>query len=84
MRAARVDGKLSVAGAIAQLLAEMWARLCFGVLGTANFKITYALCGAGACSTSRRDMREMRQAWEMPMRVFRTSSFLSAFILVRG
>jgi acetolactate synthase I/II/III large subunit len=47
MRAARVDGKLSVAGAIAQLLAEMGARRCFGVLGTANFKITDALCGAG-------------------------------------
>jgi thiamine pyrophosphate-dependent acetolactate synthase large subunit-like protein len=47
MRAARVDGKLSVAGAIAQLLAEMGARRCFGVLGTANFKITDALCDAG-------------------------------------
>lgn len=47
VRAARVDGKLSVAGAIAQLLAEMGARRCFGVLGTANFKITDALCGAG-------------------------------------
>jgi acetolactate synthase I/II/III large subunit len=42
-----VDGKLSVADAIARLLAKMGARRCFGVLGTANFKITDALCGAG-------------------------------------
>ena len=38
---------MSGAGAIAQVLAEMGARRCFGVLGTANFKITDALCGAG-------------------------------------
>jgi thiamine pyrophosphate-dependent acetolactate synthase large subunit-like protein len=47
MRGAMVDGKLSVADAIARLLAKMGARRCFGVLGTANFKITDALCGAG-------------------------------------
>ena len=41
------NGKLSVASAIARLLAKMGARRCFGVLGTANFKITDALCGAG-------------------------------------
>jgi thiamine pyrophosphate-dependent acetolactate synthase large subunit-like protein len=40
------DG-MSVASAIARLLAQMGARRCFGVLGTANFKITDALCGAG-------------------------------------
>ena len=33
----------TVAVAIAELLAKMGARRCFGVLGTANFKITHAL-----------------------------------------
>src|SRR5437899_5569680 len=37
----------TVAAVIAQDLASYGARRCFGLLGTANFKISHALVGAG-------------------------------------
>src|SRR5258708_11895339 len=37
----------TVAAAIARDLAAFGARRCFGLLGTANFKISHALAGAG-------------------------------------
>jgi thiamine pyrophosphate-dependent acetolactate synthase large subunit-like protein len=40
-------GNTTVAAAIARDLAAFGARRCFGLLGTANFKISHALVGAG-------------------------------------
>src|SRR5579862_74853 len=37
----------TVAAVIAKDLAALGARRCFGLLGTANFKVTHALVGAG-------------------------------------
>ena len=37
----------TVAGQIGKTLAELGARHCFGVIGTANFKITHALIDSG-------------------------------------
>src|SRR5580704_8636785 len=42
-----MNGNSTVAGAIARDLASYGARRCFGLLGTANFKISHALVGAG-------------------------------------
>jgi len=37
----------TVAGKVGQTLAELGARQCFGVIGTANFKVTHALINSG-------------------------------------
>src|SRR5215831_5957288 len=42
-----MKGKTTVAAVIASDLATFGARRCFGLLGTANFKISHALVGAG-------------------------------------
>jgi thiamine pyrophosphate-dependent acetolactate synthase large subunit-like protein len=42
-----MNGNSTVAAAIARDLAAYGARRCFGLLGTANFKISHALVGAG-------------------------------------
>jgi thiamine pyrophosphate-dependent acetolactate synthase large subunit-like protein len=42
-----MTGDSTVAAAIARDLAAYGARRCFGLLGTANFKISHALVGAG-------------------------------------
>jgi thiamine pyrophosphate-dependent acetolactate synthase large subunit-like protein len=42
-----MNGNSTVAAAIARDLAGYGARRCFGLLGTANFKISHALVGAG-------------------------------------
>jgi thiamine pyrophosphate-dependent acetolactate synthase large subunit-like protein len=42
-----MSGNSTVAAAIARDLAAYGARRCFGLLGTANFKISHALVGAG-------------------------------------
>ncbi len=42
-----MKGNTTVAAAIARDLAAFGARRCFGLLGTANFKISHALVGAG-------------------------------------
>ena len=42
-----MKGYTTVAAAIANDLAALGARRCFGLLGTANFKISHALVGAG-------------------------------------
>jgi thiamine pyrophosphate-dependent acetolactate synthase large subunit-like protein len=42
-----MNGNSTVAAAIACDLAAYGARRCFGLLGTANFKISHALVGAG-------------------------------------
>jgi thiamine pyrophosphate-dependent acetolactate synthase large subunit-like protein len=42
-----MKGNITVAAAIAKDLAAFGARRCFGLLGTANFKISHALVGAG-------------------------------------
>jgi len=42
-----MSGDSTVAAAIARDLAAYGARRCFGLLGTANFKISHALVGAG-------------------------------------
>jgi acetolactate synthase I/II/III large subunit len=42
-----MNGNSTVAAAIARDLATYGARRCFGLLGTANFKISHALVGAG-------------------------------------
>src|ERR1700759_1814043 len=42
-----MNGNSTVAAAIARDLAGYGARRCFGLLGTANFKISHALAGAG-------------------------------------
>jgi thiamine pyrophosphate-dependent acetolactate synthase large subunit-like protein len=42
-----MNGNSTVATAIARDLAAYGARRCFGLLGTANFKISHALVGAG-------------------------------------
>ena len=42
-----MTGNSTVAAAIARDLAAYGARRCFGLLGTANFKISHALVGAG-------------------------------------
>src|SRR5215470_10536821 len=42
-----MKGNTTVAAAIASDLAAFGARRCFGLLGTANFKISHALVGAG-------------------------------------
>src|SRR5579862_5217301 len=42
-----MNGNSTVAAAIARDLAVYGARRCFGLLGTANFKVTHALVGAG-------------------------------------
>src|ERR1700750_2827317 len=43
-----MNGNSTVAAAIARDLAAYGARRCFGLLGTANFKISHALVEAGA------------------------------------
>lgn len=43
----RMKANPTVAAVIARDLAAFGARRCFGLLGTANFKITHALVGAG-------------------------------------
>lgn len=42
-----MDGNPSVAGVIAADLAHYGARRCFGLLGTANFKVSHALVQSG-------------------------------------
>jgi thiamine pyrophosphate-dependent acetolactate synthase large subunit-like protein len=42
-----MNGNSTVAAVIARDLAAFGARRCFGLLGTANFKISHALVGAG-------------------------------------
>src|SRR5260370_997156 len=42
-----MKGNTTVAAAIARDLAAFGARRCFGLLGTANFKISHARAGAG-------------------------------------
>src|SRR5260370_11099541 len=42
-----MKGNTTVAAAIARDLGAFGARRCFGLLGTANFKISHALAGAG-------------------------------------
>ena len=42
-----MNGKPTVAAVLAQDLAAYGARRCFGLLGTANFKVSHALVGAG-------------------------------------
>src|SRR6202040_2788177 len=42
-----MSGNPTVANVVAQDLAGYGARRCFGLLGTANFKITHALVEAG-------------------------------------
>ncbi len=42
-----MTGNTTVAAVIARDLAALGARRCFGLLGTANFKISHALVGAG-------------------------------------
>ena len=42
-----MKGSSTVAAVIARDLAALGARRCFGLLGTANFKITHALVEAG-------------------------------------
>jgi thiamine pyrophosphate-dependent acetolactate synthase large subunit-like protein len=49
-----MNGNCTVAAAIARDLAAYGARRCFGLLGTANFKISHALVGAGVKLISAR------------------------------
>ena len=47
MRQAGVSTNSTVAAVLANDLAALGARRCFGLLGTANFKISHALVEAG-------------------------------------
>ncbi|MFN3347454.1 thiamine pyrophosphate-binding protein [Pseudorhodoplanes sp.] len=42
-----MDQSQTVAGRIGKMLADLGARRCFGVIGTANFKVTHALIESG-------------------------------------
>src|SRR5688572_27337023 len=42
-----IDMSHSVADRIGALLSELGARYCFGVIGTANFKLTHAIVSNG-------------------------------------
>src|ERR1700722_19333463 len=46
-KVAEMSGNPTVASVVAQDLAGYGARRCFGLLGTANFKISHALVEAG-------------------------------------